>query len=738
MIDVEKLLRDESPCHAKVLVRKGTPRLIVNNQEIAPLAGWSWGLIDAASIYRDAGIQILHPILGLNSVWNEDRSIDFGSFDKLFESLIRNHPKALLLPRVLLEVPDWWEDKHTEDLIGISLPHKTGNIQYGTFRLSDEGGMRWTNPSRSPSLASHRYLADISHVYAAFLEYYESSPFASRIVGYQIGGGIYGEWHYALAEFMPDNSTPASEMLGRIPSLEDRLTTRHGLLRDPEQESDTISYYRRFHRELIAPTILRFARLTKSITNGRVLCGCFYGYLLENVWVQEGGHLAPAQILNAPEIDFFASPYTYQTTNLKNEPWWMHDVVDGAGNFLGRARGVAGDGGYRVLLESLRRHGKLFFVEADAGTFLASPPGDESGENADIDKLLTNIGGVGSQTQAGTIRVLSRDLGRMWAGGSGGWMFDFGAATSIKKSWYDHDSIRKLFHEFAQLFEHRSEMDLTPCAEIAAVYDTESFFYTRHWRAEKPLDETGSFDFFMRWFLDSQARALHRLGAPVDYLYRFDLRPEDFKRYKLIFMVNNFVMDPQEVQYLKDCLPNSGTTVVWVYAPAYLQPEKINLRQMAGLTGFQFDVLTSPGPMMINQSVTQAIGAFGVDQMEHPRFVIRNASEVLGTWIDDSGPAFGKREHQDGWTSIYCGTAPMPASLLRELAGGAGAQLWSSAHDIVVATRDTAMVVATSSGPRTLNFGKEVRDVRDPSRSFTRTTVEVTEGDVMLFASAEL
>jgi hypothetical protein len=79
------------------------------------------------------------------------------------------------------------------------------------------------------------------------------------------------------------------------------------------------------------------------------------------------------------------------------------------------------------------------------------------------------------------------------------------------------------------------------CAQIAAIYDAKSFIATRHWRGEAPFSKGGhSLDYFSRWFMDSQARALHRLGAPVDYLYHFDLRPDDARKYRLLFMVNLF------------------------------------------------------------------------------------------------------------------------------------------------------------------------------------------------------
>ncbi len=60
----------------------------------------------------------------------------------------------------------------------------------------------------------------------------------------------------------------------------------------------------------------------------------------------------------------------------------------------------------------------------------------------------------------------------------------------------------------------------------------------------------------------------------------------------------------------------------------------------------------------------------------------------------------------EGWNSVYVGSAPLPAEILRWLAKRAGAELWSTKHDIVMATHEAAMIVATSEGERTFTLPK--------------------------------
>lgn len=736
---IEKL-RDEPAAVCEVRIERGGPRLYLNGREVVPLLGWSWALVDTAPLFKKAGIDLLHPILGLNAAWPEPGRYDFSLHETFFDRLLAQNPEAYFLPRVHLDVPLWWKEQHPQELIHTE--HDTQSAagrQYRPVRENPEGGFFWGIHLQEPSLASEIWRRDMDDLFQSFLRHFANSPLRSRIIGYQIGCGIYGEWHYFLAEFLPDSSAAAKKRIGPVPDLQVRINSTFGLLRDPGREAQVINFYRRFHEELIAEILLHFAELCKQETQRRILCGAFYAYLLENVWIHEGGHLAPAKVLNSSDIDFLASPYSYQTTNAPDRAWWEHDVYDGAGNWLGRTRGVAGDGGYRVLLESLRRHGKLFFVELDAGTYL-EPPAHENWQAAsDVEQELCMIGGAGSTTREGTIQILRRDLGQMFVQGNGGWLFDFGPVLRTGKSWYADAPILAEIRRLARLGALRENMDLFSCAEAAAVYDAKSLFVTRHWRAEAPFPKGGgNLDFFSLWFLNAQARALHRLGAPVDFLYRFDLKSDDMHRYRLLFMVNLFYLTQQEVAVLRQLLKNSGMTVVWFYAPGFVSPEKIDILQMQELTGFEFEILTDPGLMMIECEHGAEFGvpqiSFGANEQRWPRFCVRDGdAEIFGVWQDHAGVAFAAKA-VDGWRSVYLGTAPLPPALLRFLAKYAGMRLWSSRADIVRATRDAAMLVATSDGARELQLPVPMAQAGAAEQS-THHALVMRMGEVKFFAS---
>ncbi len=513
------------------------------------------------------------------------------------------------------------------------------------------------------------------------------------------------------------------KVCGKIPDTESRLNTTYGLLRDPAKEKDVIEFYRKFH-DIHADVICYFARIIKKTSQRKILCGVFYTYLLENVIMQEIGNLASEPVLKSPHIDYIVGPYSYLHTNKPDRPRWTSDIYDDADNWLGRARGVGGDGAYRVLYESIRTHKKLFIVEMDPSTYLEK-------------KRPYSEGGSGHETVEGTLKILQRDLGQMFVQGCGGWLYDFGPIRG-GVGWFTSQPIINEIKKFVKLGEKRKHLDISSVAEMAAVYDEKSFFVTQHWTQTSPYEGLGCMyiDYFNHWFLACQLRTFHRMGAPMDYLYRFDLANEDLKKYKLLFMPNLFYLTEDEVTSLRKILKDSGATVVWYYAPGFVTLKQLDPKQMERLTGFSFKIIEEPGPLMINGKIDKAgiEMKFGVNKPQYPRFSVTNKNvDVFGHWTDREEVAFAMKEF-DGWKSIYAGAAPIPVEILRWLAEQAGVRIWCSKPDIVYATMDAAMIVATDKGDRELKFTEPM--ISAEGGNFAKIhRLDMDFGDVKIFTA---
>ncbi len=726
-------LRGEPPARAEIRVERGGARLYLNGREVYPFWGTSLHLLATIANYRAAQIRMIHPVLGMESGWHGPDRYDWTLIDTFLARLLDLHPDAFFLPRLQLDTPEWWKDAHPDELITYGLPTREedyrlvqkGNIQQFEGGFYNRGGVEL----REASFASAVWREDTSRMLRAFLSHVEKSPLRSRMMGYHPTTGRTAEWNYFGEMFLPDYSQAMVRAVGAVPDVEARTHTTYGLLRNPEKESGVMQFYTRYH-EVIADTMLAICRTIKESTEGRVLCGVFYGYVTEQPRIQEGGYLAAEKVLNSPHIDYFASPYSYQPGNATDERGVRVTMVDGAGNTLGHPRGVAGDGAYRLPMQSMRRRGKLFIAELDPSTY----------RDAQAHAVIGGHGGSGSGTVEGSIRILRRDLGGVFAHGVGGWLFDFGPLNKAPEGWYAGEPLVSEIRRLVEFGARRPDLDISSEGEMAVLFDQQTFVATAHWLADKPWTNYGikSSDYINHWFVNTQMRAFLRMGAPLDSLFRFDFQREDAARYRVLFVVNSFLLSPEECERLRSALRGSGTTVVWYYAPGFVRPDRLDLRQMEQLTGFTYSVKESPAPMLIRSTRSDGTGgvqrSFGVSDAHYPRFVVsdRNA-EILGEWSDGAGPAFARTSH-DGYTSVYVGSAPVPADILRELAQRAGVSMWSSRKDIVCGTHDAAMLVATDKGERTLTLPRPMRRLGggDPA-AVHRLTMET--GDVEIFAA---
>jgi hypothetical protein len=723
-------LRGEAPCRSAVRTERGAPRLFINGEEVPPFFALSTSLLPTLDNFQKMGIPVLFPIIGTRSFWTGPDTYDWPALEDYLGRLLARYPEAMFFLRLHLHTPPWWTEAHPDDLIQYGLPtpdNRYDQLERGQLEPIDGGHfMRSGRELREASFASPAWRRDTATMLQSLVRFMEQSPLVSRVMGYYLMHGRSGEWNTFGGSFLPDYSPPMQQAAGPVPSVRDRLFTHYGLLRDPEQERPVIDFYRAYHRAG-AETIAILAKAIKEALPRPLICGTFYAYLMEVPRIQDAGYLSPEPVLDSPHIDLIGCPYTYQNTNLDDAERWESDMEDGAGNWLGRARGVGGDGAFRAMVASLRRRGILYASEIDPSTYLDRSDG------------WRGIGGSGSTTVEGSIQILRRDVGKVFAEGVGGWLYDFGPLHGAEQGWYGEalvDAVRPL----VTLMEQRSALDLSPVAQVALIGDTESFFATRHWWAEHPWPGQGIryTDLFNHWFLNSQNRTLQRLGAPVDYLYRFDLTAEDAARYRLLLVPNAFLMDEDEVDALLDMLRGSGATVVWYYAPGLLRPDGIALDQMERLTGFAFTELAVPGPLMIRSATDDETlpDRFGVKSPEHyaPRFTVAadDDVEVLGHWQDRKNDVAFARTAMDGWTSVYVGTAPLPVKWLRKLAADAGVTLWSDRPDVVGGTRNTAMLVATSDGPRTLTLPHAMVSA-DGGPARATHTLDLSFGDVRLF-----
>ena len=325
-------------------------------------------------------------------------------------------PEALFLLRMGFETrslpENWWNNTYPDEV----------------EILSDDA--RW-----GQSFASSVWRHQVNDLVEAFIDHLKAVGLYDRVVAFQVGAGSSGEWIKDMSCMLPETMDYSAPMRRHfrswlrkrykenqsafqmawsdpsvtfdsadIPSHEEQSSTTTGhSFRDPRLERKTIDFYTCF-AELCADDLIEFCQTIRKITNGEKLIGGFFGYILELAWnmvffagtgtvenaevstMQRSGHLGLHRVMHSPDIDFFVSPYSYGF------------------------RGLGGDGLPMQPAESLRVHGKNYFMEEDTLMHNNFDPGgrNQSVENSiavyqrNFAQVITHAHAVGLHGLAGS------------------------------------------------------------------------------------------------------------------------------------------------------------------------------------------------------------------------------------------------------------------------------------------------------------------------------------------------
>jgi hypothetical protein len=712
---------------SEVRMLNGMPALYVNGKLTsqtlsAPYRGTEADISDALK----AGISIFN--IYVRFEWTGPEEYNFAKLDARLETFLKLEPKAQFIGRVLLTPGAWYCKAYPDDIT-----MRDDGSPAGMFRAPCH-----------PSLASEKY-RELSHKAMIALLNHLESKYGDNFVGYQAGNGFGGEWlmfnsfweprpgEAPPTKFGVEDYSPVARAGFRVwlqkkygtvealrrgwgdpkvsfetatpPNEVERYTSTHGIFFDPGISQRVPDYFSYFN-DMTADALLDNCRWLKEITNRKKIVGAFYGYLwcnFPNLSVVHTGHLGMARVFTSPDVDFIASPYTYDNKQ------------------------IGGPNTSQTLPEAANLHGKLYFNEVDTETHLKQRQwrwGD----------ALNN-----PKNWEETKALLIRDYAYAMTKGFGMWWTDLHGGT------FHDDQIIKLFGDLKKIDDGYLEADKRSNADIAVVMDEESFKYCGDgeplWNAL--LTAQKQWEFGM-------------IGAPWDAHLIMDMGNPRLRDYKLYIFLNTFRVTPQQREAIHARLKRNGATALWVYAPGYIG-DKLSVENMRALTGICLAENNTAGELRVeissyNHPYTKSLPkgtVYGTDVnvaniirwYDHqiylkdprdpslkrdlpgfrinPRFYSDDPDAVvLGTLAGLSKPGLVVKK-QVGWTSVYSSAPILPAALLRNMVRAVGGHIYSDANDIVSANRNTLSIYAPGGGTRT---------VRLPARS---RVVDMLDGRVI-------
>jgi hypothetical protein len=697
-----KLPQSHPPLRAEIKPFHGRPVLHINDRPVFPAIDWvsaprtdGWDFSRQAELNRRTGIHVYAFDVGKGTEWigpgtSPDRPYDFSTLAARFGRVLDADPDALFHLRIYLETghDDWWEKAYPGECEVLSDGRRNG--QSFASRL-------WRNQAR-----------EFLSAYAAALR---REGLAERVLSYQVGAGHTGEWvkgESSMYSLCGDYSRPMREHFrgwlrraydgdaaafrrawndprsafetAEVPRAEEQLLARAYTFRDPRLERNIIDYFRCLS-ELCADAVIDFCRAAKEASGGTKLAGAFYGYIMDLSWnggffserpdsdystVQRSGHLGLSRVLEAPEVDFLVSPYSYGY------------------------RGLGGDGPSMLPAESARLHGKLVLIEDDTRTH--------------IDREDIHYGRAVSLSESTAIlrRNLAQDLTR----GQGAWW----AAWKIDP--LKEPAFIALLRDFNALGTFALGLDLSLSADVAVLIDDESFYF-----------ESSRYNLDIPLIFQQRLWGLPKMGTPFDTYLLDDYLAGRTKPYKLLIVLNPFRLDAGRRRALAARLEKDGPTVLWIYAPGFLQDEA-SPSHMEELTGFRFGMGEQPwGPLVHITDFTHPITAglaqdlvWGTNSKLAPLFHVDDPdARILGQVVYSQGdckPGFAVKKRA-GWTSVYSAAPNLPAPVLRGIARFAGAHIYGDAGDVLYAATELLGVHTVAGGRRVFRLRAPAEVVYD-------------------------
>jgi len=637
--------------------------------------------------------------------WTGPDTYDYSQIDRQAAEILDSDPEARFFPRLYLLSPQWWDERHPDDLV--------------TYDPGDGKPVPFWHAAgkRAPSWASEAWRQDTAQALRRYLRHVQASPYADRVIGYHLASGTTEEWmqwgsnENQWVDYSPANLAKFRGWLrekygsdaalqqawgdprvtlatATIPTQAQRAASEVGILRDPQRAMPCIDYVR-YNSWLVADTIAYLARVVKEETARRALVGVFYGYVLQLAGEQReqnAGHLALQQVWSLPDVDFITSPSSYM----------FRQLGTGYSHFMSLTDGV-------------KLHGKMWFDENDIRTWLT---------------LEGNIGDAGKTATYEETRLhQQRELGNVLANACGMWWFD------MSGGWYDDPRIMADISTLKRAADAALACDRTPVAEVAVVVDDASSAYLQ------PGNRLS------HHLLVRQLPELGRMGAPFALLHPADL--EQAPDYRMYVFLNLVAPTPQERRLIRKKVCRAGKVAVWVWAPGLIRDERICEQAMADLTGLDLALDSQPGTFRVTVGgpeawVGEAAGMqYGLDASFAPLVWVRDAAATaLGTLAD--GRCGLAAKDCGGWTSVYSSAPELPAALLRALAQRAGVHLYAPLGDVVYASRGLLAVSVNEAGRRTIRLPRpaDVYDLyenREVGRNLTSFTADLPAAGTRLY-----
>lgn len=304
----------------------GVPRFAIDGKPVAATAvmpspaGKLGAAVPVLKDFSDVGVRFASDVWTMHDKrynprqwWIDEGVYDFELFDAIVRGLIDASPQELIFPRIKIDPPAKWSDRHPEEIVKVEMTD-----------------LHRRNYVRAPRPDSAAWRKLYRGMLKDMIEHVEKSDYADRVIGYHLGAFSCGEWlsigRYGGPGMFAKAECDELDALAPYSAFADRK-------RDVDARADAL-----------VEMLMDAASCVKELTGGKKLVGAFFGYT-------SADHGRISRLLSSGKIDFLAAPPMYNTSR---ETGWS-----------GRSQ--------TLYQSSYRLHNVVYFEESDFRTFLSEP-----------------------------------------------------------------------------------------------------------------------------------------------------------------------------------------------------------------------------------------------------------------------------------------------------------------------------------------------------------------------------
>ncbi len=513
--------------------------------------------------FTSVGYDIIQTDMWFKYSLRPDGTFDMAGIKKQLSGILEINPDAKIVVRINVSAPAWWLNQYPEERCCVTKPGPDNKEFGGTV---------------AESLASEKYRTFADTNLKLFLKELIHLPESDRVVGFHVGGGVYGEWHYYGIFNEPDCSSSmdkyfrnfAKQKYGsldtinyywktsyknleeiKVPDYERRLQVADGEFRDPQKDKYVIDYYD-CQQQSISSIVYTLTKTVKENWPRRTITGIFFAYFYGGFTVGAQASQADIKtIMESPYIDYMAGPYNSRS-------------MDGAGS-------------YRSLAASAVLNKKIWITEHDGGTHLGG-----SGSNK---AYFPNIPANEDQSVARMRRNFMYSITE----NGGQWWYDFGP-KSQGGGWWSTPRLLSETKSLLEISKKQLEAGYKPTAEVLVVHDMYAFYYNRIRRTEK----------YSLAMVEKMADALLSTGASFDKIFLMDLKKVNLSQYKVVIFSYTTILDQEMRNYIKNKVMSQGRTVLFISGVGYTNEVSNSTSFITDVTGINIKKAPPARLMSVN------------------------------------------------------------------------------------------------------------------------------------------